>query len=68
MTTRHGRCECGAVTYTLSAEPLAVHICWCRDCQRIASNGTVNMLVPTAALAAGRATTSHPPAARLRPV
>lgn len=50
MTTRTGRCECGAVTYMLSGEPLAVRICWCRDCQRIASNGTVNMLVPATSL------------------
>jgi hypothetical protein len=50
MTERSGQCLCGAVTYTLAAEPVAVRICWCRDCQRLSANGTVNMLVPTAAL------------------
>lgn len=47
---RKGRCLCGAVTFTLDADPLAVRICWCRDCQHLASNGTVNMVVPTPAL------------------
>jgi hypothetical protein len=45
-----GRCLCGAVSYRLSAEPIVARVCWCRDCQRIASNGTVNVLVPTAGL------------------
>lgn len=44
MTDRTGRCQCGAVTYRLSADPVAVRVCWCRDCQRLASNGTVNAL------------------------
>lgn len=50
MTTRKGRCLCGAVAYTVEADPLTVRICWCRDCQRLAANGTVNMVVPTSAL------------------
>lgn len=44
MAERTGRCLCGAVTYRLSADPVAVRVCWCRECQRIASNGTVNAL------------------------
>ncbi len=50
MSERTGHCHCGAVRYRLSAEPVAARVCWCRDCQYIASNGTVNVLVPTAAL------------------
>lgn len=50
MTSRSGRCLCGAVTYQISAEPMAARICWCRDCQYLAANGTVNIMVPTDAL------------------
>jgi hypothetical protein len=50
VTDRTGQCLCGAVRYRLAAEPLATRICWCRDCQHLAANGTVNVLVPTAAL------------------
>lgn len=50
MTQRSGRCLCGAVTFTLASDPLAVRVCWCRDCQHLAANGTVNMLVATSAL------------------
>ena len=51
MAQRTGQCLCGAVTFTLAVDPLAVRVCWCRDCQHLAANGTVNMLVPTSALA-----------------
>jgi hypothetical protein len=47
MQTRTGQCLCGSVRYTIGAEPVAARICWCRDCQHIASNGTVNILVPS---------------------
>jgi hypothetical protein len=50
MTERTGSCLCGAVTFKLAAEPVAARICWCRDCQHLAANGTVNLLVPTEAL------------------
>lgn len=50
MTERNGQCLCGAVRYRLTAEPVASRVCWCRDCQHIASNGTVNLMVPTEAL------------------
>ena len=50
MTVRTGQCLCGAVRFTLSADPLAARVCWCKDCQHIASNGTVNIMVPTATL------------------
>lgn len=50
MSELSGRCLCGAVTYRTSAEPVLARLCWCRDCQRIAANGTVNVLLPTAGL------------------
>lgn len=51
MTERTGRCLCGEVRYRLTAEAVAARICWCRDCQHIASNGTVNAIFPTSAIA-----------------
>ena len=47
MTERTGRCLCGAVSFKLAAEPLATRVCWCRDCQHIAGNGTANAIFPT---------------------
>lgn len=47
---RTGRCLCGAVKFKFTSEPLAVRICWCRDCQYLAANGTVNAIVPTDSL------------------
>ena len=45
MTERTGHCLCGAVRFTLATEPLTTRVCWCRDCQHLAANGTVNLLV-----------------------
>lgn len=50
MTQRSGQCLCGAVTFKVATDPVAVRVCWCRDCQHLAANGTVNMLIPTSAL------------------
>ena len=50
MTERTGHCLCGAVNFTLTTDPLATRVCWCRDCQHLAANGTVNLLVPAEAL------------------
>jgi hypothetical protein len=38
-----GRCLCGALRYTLTAEPIFSAICHCRDCQRFTGSafGTV---------------------------
>jgi hypothetical protein len=33
------------VSFRLAAEPLTTRVCWCRDCQHLAANGTVNLLV-----------------------
>ncbi len=50
MSLYTGRCLCGDVQYQISAEPVASRLCWCRDCQRIASNGTANAMFPSEAL------------------
>lgn len=52
MTTSHtGHCFCGQVRYTIDAEPVGARMCWCRDCQRIASgSATVNVLFPEEAV------------------
>lgn len=50
MTERKGQCLCGAVSFQLSAEPLTTRVCWCRDCQYLSGNGTVNLIVPTDSL------------------
>ena len=40
-----GQCLCGQVRFTIDAEPEGARMCWCRDCQRIASgSATVNVL------------------------
>jgi hypothetical protein len=35
MTTYEGGCECGAVRYRITDEPMFVNCCHCRDCQKI---------------------------------
>src|SRR5438874_11713430 len=34
MANLSGACSCGAVKYRLTAAPMFVHCCHCRDCQR----------------------------------
>ncbi|MEI9996027.1 MAG: GFA family protein [Rhizomicrobium sp.] len=47
-----GGCRCGAVRYTVSAEPLAVMNCHCRDCQYASGGGFSTVaVVPAAAFA-----------------
>lgn len=52
MPDRTGGCLCSEVRYRLTAEPVAARICWCRDCQRISGNGTVNAIFPSSAIEA----------------
>jgi hypothetical protein len=59
MTTYSGGCLCGSVRYTIAAESLGSRLCWCRDCQRIAANGTANAMFPSAALQVTGATGQH---------
>src|SRR5258706_7492679 len=34
MMTREGGCQCRAIRYRISGEPLTVYACHCTDCQR----------------------------------
>ena len=36
-----GGCACGAIPYELRDRPLIVHVCHCRDCQRITGSAFV---------------------------
>lgn len=45
-----GGCLCGAIRYRLIGEPVVSRICWCRDCQHLSGNGTVNVIVPSSAI------------------
>jgi hypothetical protein len=36
-----GGCSCGNLRYRLTADPLVVHACHCRDCQRISGSAFV---------------------------
>lgn len=47
-----GGCLCKQVRYRITAAPIVTRICWCRDCQYLASGGgTVNVCFPTSAIA-----------------
>lgn len=63
MTERTGRCLCGAVSFKLASEPLASRICWCRDCQHLAANGSVNLFVAADGLTISGALSEHTKAA-----
>jgi hypothetical protein len=46
--THEGGCACGAVRYRLTAAPMFVHCCHCRDCQRQTGSAFVlNALIET---------------------
>ncbi|MEM7191912.1 MAG: GFA family protein [Pseudomonadota bacterium] len=46
-----GGCLCGAVRYTVNADPLVTRMCWCRDCQKFgAGSATVNAIFPSEAV------------------
>jgi hypothetical protein len=46
-----GGCLCGQIRFAIDAEPIVARMCWCRDCQRIASgSATVNVLFPEEAV------------------
>lgn len=50
MTLRTGACLCGEVRFTLTGEPVGARLCWCRDCQHLAGNGTANAMFPSSAI------------------
>jgi hypothetical protein len=55
-----GRCQCGAVAYEVTAEPVEVYVCHCRECQRqSASAFGISVIVPVAALRLVRGITRH---------
>ncbi len=51
MTDITGGCLCRKVRFRISAAPIAMRLCWCRDCQYFAAgNATVNVVFPSNAL------------------
>lgn len=47
-----GGCLCKSVRFRISAQPIAMRLCWCRVCQYIgAGNATVNVVFPSDAVA-----------------
>jgi hypothetical protein len=48
--TLTGGCQCGSVRYEVSAEPLEVYVCHCRECRRqSASAFGISVIVPAEA-------------------
>ncbi|MBK6512338.1 MAG: GFA family protein [Haliea sp.] len=48
----NGSCQCGAVTYTVSAEPLFTYACHCSSCQkRTGSAFSLGLVIATEAMA-----------------
>src|ERR1043165_3080814 len=46
-----GGCLCRRVRFPIRAEPIAMRLCWCRDCQYFAAgNATVNVVFPSEAV------------------
>jgi hypothetical protein len=43
-----GGCACGEIRYKLTASPLIVHACHCRDCQRLTGSAfVINIWIET---------------------
>jgi hypothetical protein len=59
MTSFTGGCLCGQVRYEIEAEAGPSRVCWCRDCQRIAANGTVNVIFPSDAIKISGSPSQH---------
>ena len=38
-----GRCQCGAVSYTIAALPVGMGQCHCKDCQRASGTGHMSL-------------------------
>lgn len=39
MTNYAGHCACGAVSVSITGQPVGTRQCWCRQCQQIAAGG-----------------------------
>jgi hypothetical protein len=53
---QQGGCACGKVRYRLTAPPLIVHCCHCRDCQRLTGSAfVVNLWIERRHVEAGEA-------------
>lgn len=51
MKKHTGGCLCKQVRFEITADPIAMRMCWCRDCQYFAAgNATVNVVFPSEAL------------------
>jgi len=47
----HGGCLCRQVRFRITAQPIAMRLCWCRVCQYLgAGNATVNVVFPSNAI------------------
>ncbi len=52
-----GACQCGEVGYAITAEPVTVYACHCRDCQRQSGAAfALSLVVPRAAIGVIRGT------------
>ena len=55
-----GRCACGRVSVDITAEPVTVRQCWCRQCQQLSGGGaTHNAMFPTEAVTLTGGTAEH---------
>ena len=55
-----GGCTCGLVRYECSADPIAVTLCYCRDCQRWSGGSCGNyVLMPASAVTVTGHTTGY---------
>ena len=46
-----GGCLCRQVRFRITAEPIAMRLCWCRLCQYLgAGNATVNVVFPSSSI------------------
>jgi len=51
MSTRTGSCLCGNIHYTINADPMAVAVCHCRNCQKQAGSAlSIIAVFPRASL------------------
>jgi hypothetical protein len=50
MEERTGGCLCGQIRFRLKGQALVSRLCWCRDCQHLAGNGTANAIFPSEAI------------------